>query len=163
MEFLSQQNRRCEGDDIPPERTISAAGKRVVIIGGGDTGADCLGTVHRQGALAVHQLELLPRPPDARAPENPWPQWPHIFRVSSAHEEGGHRLYSVATERFTGDEHGRVRALHTVSVERIVDGGSVRFERVAGSEVVLEADLVLIAMGFVGPERTGVLSSSACV
>ncbi len=158
MEFLSQQNRLCEGDDIPADRTISAAGKRVVIIGGGDTGADCLGTVHRQGALAVHQLELLSRPPDARAPENPWPQWPHIFRVSSAHEEGGHRLYSVATERFTGDDHGRVRALHTVSVERIADGGSARFERVAGSEVVLEAELVLIAMGFVGPERTGVLS-----
>jgi len=158
MEFLTQQNRRCEGDDIAPDRIISAEGKRVVIIGGGDTGADCLGTVHRQGALAVHQLELLPRPPDARAPENPWPQWPHIFRISSAHEEGGHRLYSVATERFEGDERGRVRALHTVNVERVANGGSVRFERVADTELVLDAELVLIAMGFVGPERTGLLS-----
>ena len=131
MEFLTQQNRRCEGDPIAADRVLSAEGKRVVIIGGGDTGADCLGTVHRQGALAVHQLELLPRPPDARAPENPWPQWPHIFRVSSAHEEGGHRHYSVATERFEGDEHGRVRALHTVTVERVTDAGAVRFERVA--------------------------------
>ncbi len=158
MEFLSQQNRRCEGDDISTDQAISAAGKRVVIIGGGDTGADCLGTVHRQGARAVHQLELLSRPPDARAPGNPWPQWPHIFRVSSAHEEGGHRLYSVATERFEGDERGQVRALHTVNVERVANGDAVRFERVAGSDTVLEADLVLIAMGFAGPERTRMLS-----
>ena len=129
-----------------------------MIIGGGDTGADCLGTVHRQGALAVHQLELLPRPPDARAPENPWPQWPHIFRVSSAHEEGGDRHYSVSTERFEDDGQGRVRALHTVTVERVTEAGAVRFERVAGSEVAIEADLVLIAMGFTGPERHGVLS-----
>ena len=158
MEYLTQQNRRCEGEPLDADDVISATGKRVVIIGGGDTGADCLGTVHRQGALAVHQLELLPRPPDARAAGNPWPQWPHIFRVSSAHEEGGERVYSVATERFEGDDRGRVRALHTVRVERVVDGGSVRFERVAGSDVVLEAELVLIAMGFVGPERSRLLS-----
>src|SRR5207245_58939 len=111
MEYLTQQNRRCEGDEIPDEAFISARGKQVVIIGGGDTGADCLGTVHRQGARSVHQLELMPRPPDARTPSNPWPLWPNIFRVSTAHEEGGDRLYAVATQQFDGDERGRVAAL----------------------------------------------------
>jgi glutamate synthase (NADPH/NADH) small chain len=158
MDYLIQQNRRCEGDHIAPDRLISAAGKAVVIIGGGDTGADCLGTVHRQGARAVHQLEILTRPPDDRAPENPWPQWPHIFRVSSAHEEGGERRYSVATERFEGDASGRVRALHTVTVRKVVDNGSVRFERQPGTEAAIDADLVLIAMGFAGPERSRLLS-----
>src|SRR5437870_4967440 len=102
MEYLTLQNRRCEGDHIPDERFISARGKRVVIIGGGDTGADCLGTVHRQGAASVHQLEVLPQPPDHRAPDNPWPQWPVVLRTSAAHEEGGVRLYSVSTTRFRG-------------------------------------------------------------
>jgi glutamate synthase (NADPH) small chain len=157
MEYLTLQNKRCEGDFIPDDRFISAAGKRVVIIGGGDTGADCLGTVHRQGALSVHQFELLPRPPDARAPENPWPQWPNIFRVSSAHEEGGDRVYSVATQRFTGDAHGHVRQLHAVRVEMVRDGGRADFKPVPGSEFALDVDLVLLAMGFVGPERTGML------
>jgi glutamate synthase (NADPH/NADH) small chain len=129
MEYLPQQNRRCEGDTIADDQFISAAGRHVVIIGGGDTGADCLGTAHRQGAASVHQLELLPRPPETRAADNPWPQWPQIFRVSSAHEEGGERLYSVSTHRFTGDEQGRV----------------------------LEADLVLLAMGFVGAEKSALL------
>ena len=110
MEYLTLQNRRCEGDTIPDEGFITAAGKRVVIIGGGDTGADCLGTVHRQGAASVHQFELLPRPPDTRGPDNPWPQWPNIFRVSSAHEEGGERVYAVSTQRFLGDAQGHVRA-----------------------------------------------------
>src|SRR5262249_50604541 len=109
MDYLTLQNKRCEGDRVTDDRFISAQGKRVVIIGGGDTGADCLGTVHRQGASSVHQFELLPRPPDTRAPDNPWPQWPNIFRVSSAHEEGGERVYAVSTQRFTGDEKGRVR------------------------------------------------------
>ena len=108
MDYLTQQNRRCEGDDLGGAPLITAAGKRVVIIGGGDTGADCLGTAHRQGARSVHQFELLPRPPDTRADSNPWPQWPQIFRVSSAHEEGGERLYSVSTTEFVGDAHGRV-------------------------------------------------------
>src|SRR5262249_7106109 len=97
MDFLPLANRRCEGDEIPDDRFITAKDKHVVIIGGGDTGADCLGTVHRQGARSVHQFELLPRPPDTRAPDNPWPQWPNIFRVSSAHEEGGERVYAVST------------------------------------------------------------------
>ena len=156
MEYLTQQNRRGQGEAIAPEQSISAAGKRVVIIGGGDTGADCLGTAHRQGAVAVHQLELLPRPPETRAADNPWPQWPQVFRVSSAHEEGGERLYSVATERFGGNDNGRVRALHTVTMQRSAPGAG--FERVAGTEAVIPADLVLIAMGFTGPERHGVLS-----
>src|SRR5882724_11979487 len=157
MEYLTLQNKRCEGDQIPDDRFISAKGKRVVIIGGGDTGADCLGTVHRQGALSVHQFELLPRPPDARAVDNPWPQWPNIFRVSSAHEEGGERVYSVSTQRFLG-EGGRVKKLEAQTVEMVRAGGRLDFKPVAGSEFTLDVDLVLLAMGFVGPERPGMLA-----
>jgi glutamate synthase (NADPH/NADH) small chain len=155
MEYLTLQNRRCEGDVIPDEAFITARDKRVVIIGGGDTGADCLGTVHRQGARSVHQFELLPRPPDTRAPDNPWPQWPNIFRVSSAHEEGGERWYSVSTQRFLGDERGHVRALQAVKVEMLREGGRVEFRPIPGSEFTLEVELVLLAMGFLGPERRG--------
>ena len=155
MEYLTLSNRRTEGDTVPDEAFISAAGRHVVIIGGGDTGADCLGTVHRQGAASVHQFELLPRPPETRAPDNPWPQWPNVFRVSSAHEEGGERWYSVATQRFVGDDRGRVRALEGVKVEMVRDGGRVDFRPVPGSEFTLPAELVLLAMGFVGPERSG--------
>jgi glutamate synthase (NADPH/NADH) small chain len=155
MDFLPLQNRRNEGDHVPDEAFISAAGKHVVIIGGGDTGADCLGTVHRHGARSVHQFELLPRPPETRAAENPWPQWPNVFRVSSAHEEGGERWYSVSTQRFVGDDQGRVRALEGVRVEMVREAGRVDFRPVAGSEFTLPADLVLLAMGFVGPERPG--------
>jgi glutamate synthase (NADPH/NADH) small chain len=158
MEYLTLQNKRCEGDVIPDERFITAAGKRVVIIGGGDTGADCLGTVHRQGAASVHQFELLPRPPDTRAPDNPWPQWPNILRVSSAHEEGGERIYAVSTQRFTGDAGGRVRQLHAVTVEMTREGGRFDFKPVAGTEFTLDVDLVLLAMGFLGPERDGLLA-----
>jgi glutamate synthase (NADPH) small chain len=154
VDYLTQQNRRCEGDEVAPEAIVSAEGKRVVIIGGGDTGADCLGTVHRQGALSVHQFELLPRPPASREADNPWPQWPRIFRSSSAHEEGGERVFSISTERFTGDDEGRVTALHTVGVD-VRRGGITRLE---GTEAVLPADLVLLAMGFVGPERGGVVA-----
>jgi glutamate synthase (NADPH) small chain len=155
MDFLTLQNRRCEGDVVPDDRFISARDRRVVIIGGGDTGADCLGTVHRQGAAAVHQFELLSRPPETRAADNPWPQWPNVFRVSSAHEEGGERWYSVSTERFLGDEHGRVRALEAVKVEMARANGRVEFRPVPGSRLTLPCDLVLLAMGFVGPERRG--------
>ena len=156
MEYLTLSNRRCEGDAVPDERFISAQGKRVVIIGGGDTGADCLGTVHRQGAVAVHQFELLPRPPDQRAADNPWPQWPNVYRVSSAHEEGGDRVYAVSTQRFTGDAHGRVRQLHAEKVEMTRgDGGRLQFTPVPDSTFTLDVDLVLLAMGFVGPERSG--------
>ena len=103
MEYLTLQNRRCAGDGIADDGFISASGKPVVIIGGGDTGADCLGTAHRQGARSIHQFEILPRPPDERASDNPWPQWPNVYRVSSAHEEGGERVYAVSTKRFVGD------------------------------------------------------------
>jgi glutamate synthase (NADPH/NADH) small chain len=126
----------------------------VIIIGGGDTGADCLGTVHRQRAASVHQFELLPRPPDTRAAENPWPQWPNIFRTSGAHEEGGERVYAVSTQRFTGSG-GRVEKLHGVNVEMVREGGRLDFKPIAGTEFTLDADLVLLAMGFLGPERTG--------
>ncbi len=157
MDYLTLQNRRCEGDVVPDDQFITAAGKRVVIIGGGDTGADCLGTVHRQGALSVHQFELLPRPPDDRAPDNPWPLWPNVFRVSSAHEEGGDRVYSVSTHRFTGDGQGRVTQLHGVTVEMVREGGRLDFKPVPGTEFTLDADLVLLAMGFLGAERPGLL------
>jgi glutamate synthase (NADPH/NADH) small chain len=152
MEYLTLQNRRNEGDEVPDEAFITASGKHVVIIGGGDTGADCLGTAHRQGALAVHQLELMPIPPETRADDNPWPLWPQVFRVSTAHEEGGERLYSVSTQRFIGDR-GRVRALEAVKVEMVKTDGRIQFVPVAGSEFEIKADLVLLAMGFVGPEK----------
>ena len=159
MEYLTLSNRRTEGHHIPQDQFISAKDKRVVIIGGGDTGADCLGTVHRQGALAVHQFELLPRPPDTRSPENPCPQWPNIFRTSPAHEEGGDRVYSVSTQRFSGDEQGNVKKLHGSKVELLRKNGKMSFETVAGSEFDMDVDLVLLAMGFLGPERQGLLQN----
>src|SRR5437764_3493109 len=146
MEYLTLQNRRCEGDSLPDEAFITAQGKRVVIIGRGDTGAGCLGTVHRQGAASVHQFELLPRPPDRRAPDNPWPEWPNIFRVSPAHEEGGERVYAVSTQRFLGDERAHVRALQAVEVQMVREGGRVDFKPVPGTEFTLACDLVLLAM-----------------
>ncbi|MBM3778294.1 MAG: glutamate synthase subunit beta [Acidimicrobiia bacterium] len=153
MEYLTLQNRRCEGDSIPDEAFITAAGRDVVIIGGGDTGADCLGTAHRQGARSVHQLELLPKPPETRAADNPWPQWPNIYRVSPAHEEGGERLYAVSTERFLGDASGRVRSLQAVKVTVERRDGRMDVVPVSGSSFEIPAGLVLLAMGFVGPER----------
>ncbi|QRN79457.1 MAG: glutamate synthase subunit beta [Nocardiopsis sp. BM-2018] len=147
MTYLPFANQVQEGDiDRSP---IDAHGKHVVIIGGGDTGADCLGTAHRQGAASVTQLEIMPRPPDERAPTNPWPQWSFVYRVSSAHEEGGDRIYSVNTERFLDDGAGNVRALLIHEVE-MVDG---RFQKVEGTDRELPADLVFLAMGFVGPEK----------
>ncbi len=150
MEYLEPANRVQEGDlaDTP----ITAKGKHVVIIGGGDTGADCLGTAHRQGCESVVQLEIMPRPPDQRAPSTPWPTWPLMYRVSSAHEEGGERLFAVSTKRFVGgegDEAGKVKQLELVEVE-MVDG---RFQEVEGTSKVIPAELVLLAMGFTGPER----------
>jgi glutamate synthase (NADPH) small chain len=147
MEFLPLANKVQEGDFA--ESPISAAGKNVIIIGGGDTGADCLGTSHRLGAESVTQLEIMPRPPDERAGNNPWPQWSLVYRVSSAHEEGGERVYSVNTERFLDDGNGNVRALLIHEVE-MKDG---KFEKVPGSDQELPADLVFLALGFVGPEK----------
>ncbi len=147
MEYLPGANRVQQGDiDVPP---ISAAGKHVVIIGGGDTGADCLGTAHRQGAASVTQLEILPRPPDARAESNPWPQWSLVYRVTSAHEEGGERVYSVNTERFVDDGAGNVKALLIHEVE-LREG---RFQKIDGTDRELPADLVFLALGFVGPDK----------
>jgi glutamate synthase (NADPH/NADH) small chain len=158
MEYLTQQNRRNEGDAVADADAISAKGKHVIIIGGGDTGADCLGTAHRQGAASVHQLELLSRPPEDRAAGNPWPTWPNIFRVSSAHEEGGERLYSIATQKFSGDANGQVTTLHASQVEMVTRDGRTEFKPVPGSDVALPAGLVLLAMGFTGPETAGALT-----
>jgi glutamate synthase (NADPH/NADH) small chain len=151
MEYLPWANRVQQGDlDEPP---ISAAGKKVVIIGGGDTGADCLGTAHRQGASSIHQFEIMARPPDARDLSTPWPTYPLLFRVTSAHEEGGERVFAVNTERFTGSD-GVVTGL---TAHEVVMKGR-QFEKVEGSDFELAADLVLLAMGFVGPERPGLLT-----
>ena len=158
MEYLTQQNRICEGDLISENELISAKGKRVVIIGGGDTGADCLGTAHRQGATSVTQLELLERPPDQRSPTNPWPNWPNVFRVSAAHEEGGDRVYAVSSQRFSGNTSGHVSVLHAAKVDVRNDGGQLRFETVPNSEFEIEVDLVLLAMGFLGPVREDLLT-----
>jgi glutamate synthase (NADPH) small chain len=157
MEYLPQQNRRCHGDTLAPEVEIVAAGKHVVIIGGGDTGADCLGTCHRQKPLSVHQFEIMPKPPDERSPQTPWPLWPMQLRTEAAHEEGGVRVWSIATTKFSGDASG-VKQLHAVRV-----GAAPKFEPIPGSEFTLEVDLVLIAMGFLGPERGGMIEQLGLV
>jgi glutamate synthase (NADPH/NADH) small chain len=152
MDFLPQQNREVAGLPVEESTRITAEGKRVVIIGGGDTGADCLGTSHRQGARSIHQFELLPKPPDTRAPETPWPLWPMQLRSESSHEEGGIREWSVNTKRFSGN--GRVQKLHAVRLEWTADR---KFREVPGSEFEIEADLVLLAMGFLGPVQEGLV------
>ncbi|HTN83982.1 MAG TPA: glutamate synthase subunit beta, partial [Sorangium sp.] len=153
MDFLTQQNKRVAGDVIPDSEAVFATDKRVVVIGGGDTGSDCLGTSHRHRAAHVTQLELLPRPPEQRSLTNPWPAWPLILRSSSSHEEGGERDWSVSTTAFLGDERGNVRALQATRVS--LEGG--RFVPVPGSEFEIPCELVLLAMGFVGSEREGLL------
>jgi glutamate synthase (NADPH/NADH) small chain len=157
MEFLPQQNRRCEGDKdedflSDPSLAILAEGKRVVIIGGGDTGADCLGTTHRQHPISVHQFEIMPKPPAQRAASTPWPLWPLQLRTEGAHEEGGIRDWSINSLKFTGDENGHVKQLHMVRV-----GPPPKFEPIPGSEFTLDVDLVLLAMGFLGPVRSGMI------
>ncbi|HET6706857.1 glutamate synthase subunit beta [Amycolatopsis sp.] len=152
MEFLPPANRVASGDlDVSP---FDAKGLDVVVIGGGDTGADCVGTSHRQGARSVTQLEIMPKPPESRSDAHPWPTYPMIYRVSSAHEEGGERLYAVNTQEFLGDDSGRVRALKLVEVRN--EGG--RFVPVPGTERELPAQLVLLAMGFLGPQKEGLLA-----
>jgi glutamate synthase (NADPH/NADH) small chain len=151
MEFLPWANRVQQGDLDEPE--ITATGKHVVIIGGGDTGADCLGTSHRQGAASVTQLEIMPTPPEHRTEGMPWPTYPMVYRVSSAHEEGGERLFSVNTTEFVDDGTGKVKALRLVEVKR----GDRGFEAIEGTEKEIPADLVLLAMGFVGPEKGSLL------
>lgn len=152
MEYLPLANRAVGAENPAGATAISARGKRVVIIGGGDTGADCLGTAHRQGARSVHQLEIMPRPPDQRDPSTPWPTWPLMFRTSSAHEEGGDRLFAVSTTEFVGDESGAVRALRGCEVDVRTVGGRTTFEAVAGTDFELPCDLVLLALGFSGPQ-----------
>jgi glutamate synthase (NADPH/NADH) small chain len=155
MEYLPWSNKVREGDlDEPP---ISAKDKRVVIIGGGDTGADCLGTAIRQGATSVHQFEILPRPPEDRPDAQPWPTYPMIYRVASAHEEGVERVYAVNTECFLGDDDGNLRALRAHQVEQTIVDGRMTFEPIEGTEFELPCEIVLLAMGFVGPQRPGLL------
>jgi glutamate synthase (NADPH/NADH) small chain len=153
MEYLPWGNKQGLGE-LDGEAPINAAGKHVVILGGGDTGADCLGTAIRQGAASVTQLEIMPRPSDERPSSQPWPTYPMIYRVSSAHEEAGERLYAVSTEKFVGDGEGNLRALQLVETE-FING---KFEKVEGSEREIPADLVFLAMGFVGPEKSDLLS-----
>src|ERR1039457_4607190 len=152
MEFLPQQNRRCEGDSVDPSIAILAEGKNVVNLGGGDTGADCLGTSLRQHAKSIHQFEIMPKPPDARAASTPWPMWPLQLRTESSHEEGGIRDWGINSVSFTGDEHGRVKQLHAVRV-----GPPPSFTPVAGSEFTLDVELVLLALGFLGPVQSGMI------
>ncbi|HXJ15833.1 MAG TPA: glutamate synthase subunit beta [Candidatus Polarisedimenticolia bacterium] len=150
MEFLPQQNKRNAGDRVPDQ--ILATGKRVVIIGGGDTGADCLGTCHRHGAKSILQFEIMPLPPQERAASTPWPLWPLQLRTESSHEEGGVRDWAVGTTSFTGDDKGHVKRLHAVRV-----GAPPKFEPLPGTEFTLDVDLVLLALGFTGPVRTGMI------
>ena len=156
MEYLPQQNRALAGETVANQ--ITAEGKRVIILGGGDTGADCLGTAHRQGAEIVHQFELLPEPPEQRPDDNPWPRWPLILRNSGAHEEGGVRDYNILTKSLSGDN-GRVSRLHAVRVDWQRSGnGRFQMSEVPGSEFSVDADLVLLAMGFLHPEHGGMLA-----
>ena len=158
MEFLPQQNRLNAGQSVPSEERISAEGKRVVILGGGDTGADCLGTSHRQGAEIVHQFELLPEPPPDRSSDNPWPQWGRVLRTSPAHEEGGVRDYSIMTKSFSGSN-GHVEKLHGVRLEWAPGAdGRMAMKEVPGSEFEIETELVLLALGFLHPEHEGMLN-----
>jgi len=155
MDFLTQQNKRNEGDIEDISKAILATGKPVIIIGGGDTGADCLGTSHRQNASSVHQFEILPKPPEDRAPATPWPMWPLQLRTESSHEEGGLREWAVATVKFEGDTQGNVKKLHGIRV-----GSAPKFAPLKGSEFTLDAELVLLAMGFTGPVKSGLLEQA---
>ncbi|MBI4459683.1 MAG: glutamate synthase subunit beta, partial [Acidobacteria bacterium] len=158
MEFLPLQNRRVAGLPLDPNTSITATGKNVVIIGGGDTGADCLGTSIRQGAEEIHMIELLPMPPSSRTAETPWPNWPMTLRVESSHEEGGQRQWSISTKKFTG-ENGRVKTLHAVRLDwSAADGNGRRtMQEIPGSEFEIEADLVLLALGFLHPRHDGLV------
>jgi glutamate synthase (NADPH/NADH) small chain len=155
MDFLPQQNKRVAGDKEDPAQAILATGKHVVIIGGGDTGADCLGTSHRQKPASVVQFEIMPMPPVERSPLTPWPLWPLQLRAESSHEEGGKREWAVATTHFTGDDQGNVKKLHAVRVSP-----PPKFEAIRGTKFTLDADLVLLAMGFTGPVKNGIIESS---
>ena len=152
MQWLPNQNKRNAGDDVHGEFDVLATDKHVIIIGGGDTGADCLGTSHRHKCKSVTQFELMPMPPPQRAASTPWPNWPLMLRTESAHEEGGQREWSILTTKFEGDAEGNVKKLHTVKV-----GPAPKFEPIAGTEQVWDAELVLLAMGFLGPVKGGMI------
>ena len=157
MEFLPQQNKRNRGDKLNPEEEILATGKKVVVLGGGDTGSDCVGTSIRQGANSIHQFELLPEPPEERTEDNPWPQWPNVLRTSTSHEEGGVREYNILTKSFSGTG-GKLEKLHGVRVDWTKDSdGKWQMKEIPGTEFTQEVDLVLLAMGFVHPEHDGML------
>jgi len=158
MDFLTQQNRRDHGDEVDADAAISARDKHVVVLGGGDTGSDCVGTSHRQGAKSVTSIELLERPPEERSTTTPWPLWPLMFRSSSSHDEGGTREYAVLTQYFEG-ENGRVKRLHAVHVQfgEPDPRGAPKMEEIEGSQFTIDADLVLLAMGFVHPVHEGLL------
>jgi glutamate synthase (NADPH/NADH) small chain len=153
MEYLPWGNRQALGE-LPGEPAINARGKKVVILGGGDTGADCLGTAHRQGAASVVQIEIMPRPTEERPENQPWPTYPMTYRVSSAHEEGGERIYSIATEAFLGDDAGNLRALKVVET-RFENG---KFVPIPGTEHEIECELVFLALGFTGPEKSPLMA-----
>jgi len=154
MDFLEQQNRRVASETIASQEEILASGKRVVIIGGGDTGADCVGTSNRQGAVEISQLEILPKPPGESNPDTPWPSWPNVLRTSSSHDEGCARYWSRMTTRLEGED-GRVKRLHGVEVE--FDAASGKLVEKSGTEFSMEVDLVLLAMGFVQPVHSGMI------
>ncbi|MBD35417.1 MAG: hypothetical protein CL512_01455 [Actinobacteria bacterium] len=154
MKYLPPANRVQEGDIDSPD--VTAEGKNVIIIGGGDTGADCLGTALRQGALSIQQFEIMPKPPSDRSTSTPWPTWPLTYRVSSAHEEGGERQFAINTEEFITED-GRVVGVKTYEVEQVSTDSSVTFEKIEGTEKIFPADLVLLALGFTGPETSTLL------
>jgi glutamate synthase (NADPH/NADH) small chain len=156
LDFLKPANQVTEG--LLPVSPVSAVGRKVVILGGGDTGADCLGTAHRQGAESVMQLEIMPRPPDTRPASTPWPMYPMIFRTTSAHEEGGERYYSITTKEFLGDPDGRVRAISAEEVAMELQAGRPVFQPVPGTEREIKCDMVLLALGFTGVEQIGIVS-----
>ena len=162
MDYLTQQNRRVSGENIAHRYSITAKDKKVIILGGGDTGADCLGTAHRQGADSVYQLELLSEPPTNRRTDNPWPQWPQILRTSPAHEEGGLRDYSILTKSLSGSN-GKVEKLNAIRVEwgDPDDSGRPVMKEMPGTEFSIDVDLVLLAMGFVHPEHKGLVENSS--
>ena len=158
MDFLPQQNKKVSGEWKSEEPQVSAEGKKVIILGGGDTGADCLGTVHRQGASEVYQFEIMPKPPTERPEQSPWPLYPMIMRTSAAHEEGGNRDWSISTKKFTG-ENGKLKALHGVRVE-FVPGelGQMKMQEIPDTDFEIECDLVLLAMGFLHPQQVGIVA-----
>jgi NADPH-dependent glutamate synthase beta subunit-like oxidoreductase len=160
MDYLTAQNRRVAGDTIPPGTDISAAGRTVVVVGGGDTGADCVGTARRQGAVSITQIEILPEPPRERPTDNPWPSWPQILRTGTSHDEGCTRIWGIATREILGDAAGRVRALRGVRVAwgDADAAGRRSFTEVPGTEFELPADLVVFAMGFVHTEHSALVT-----